>query len=214
MSGAGGELLGNNVFIYCFNNPVNMSDSSGYWPQWINNSVRAVAGFVTKVKAVLSIPTTIVKIAVASTVAVASGQATVGDIVKDAKNYDFFNTDETKVLDSKVFSSYNGTPVLRHDVVDGSMSVFNTIFLRRGATVDTGGAETIRHEWGHTVQQSLMGTPKFLIRIAIPSLIGASLYVDDYYSQPWERSADFFGGATHTYSEDSGFWAWLYFLMP
>ena len=162
----------------------------------------------------LSIPTTIVKIAVASTVAVASGRATVGDIVNDAKNYDFFNTDETKVLVSEVFSSYNGTPVLRHDVVDGSMSVFNTIFLSKGDTVDTGGAETIRHEWGHTVQQSLMGTPKFLIRIAIPSLIGVSLYVDDYYSQPWERSADFFGGATHTYSEDSGFWAWLYFLMP
>ena len=43
MSGAGGELLGNNVFIYCFNNPVNMSDSSGHWPQWIKNTVKWVA---------------------------------------------------------------------------------------------------------------------------------------------------------------------------
>ena len=194
-----------------------MSDSSGYWPQWINNSVRAVAGFVTKVKAVLSIPTTIVKIAVASTVAVASGQATVGDIVNDAKNYDFFNTDETKVLVSKVFSSYNGTPVLRHDISGVTpFSVSNTIILNKGKTVSNGGIDTVKHEWGHTVQQSLMGTPKYIIRIAVPSVISCIVNPPSktYYSLPWERSADFFGGATHTYSEDSGFWAWLYFLMP
>ena len=114
------------------------------------------------------------------------------------------------MLDAKVFSSYKGTPVLKQDISGGSMSVCNTIFLS-SATQDV---ETVKHEWGHTVQQALMGTPKFMTRIAAPSLIGAALNVEDYYSQPWERSADFFGGATHSYSDDSGFWAGLYFIMP
>lgn len=33
ISGVGGEMLGYNQFAYCFNNPVNMSDSSGNWPK-------------------------------------------------------------------------------------------------------------------------------------------------------------------------------------
>ena len=43
MSGAGGELLGNNVFIYCFNNPVNMSDLFGNWPEWATKLVAAAS---------------------------------------------------------------------------------------------------------------------------------------------------------------------------
>ena len=49
----GGSVQGYNLFAYCFNNPVNMSDSSGHWPQWIkdaanwvnNNVVQPVATF-------------------------------------------------------------------------------------------------------------------------------------------------------------------------
>ena len=33
ISGVGGNILGNNVFAYCMNNPVNMSDPSGNWPK-------------------------------------------------------------------------------------------------------------------------------------------------------------------------------------
>ena len=43
MSGVGGELLGNNVFIYCFNNPVNMSDLFGNWPEWATKLVAAAS---------------------------------------------------------------------------------------------------------------------------------------------------------------------------
>ena len=210
ISSTGESVQGYNLFAYCFNNPVNMDDQSGHWPQWLKNAVKTVASVVTQVKAVLSIPSTVVKIAVASTVAVVSGQATVGDVVNDVKNYSFFNKDETKVLNSKVFSSYKGTPVLKQDISGGSMPICNTILLSKSEW----DVETVKHEWGHTAQQSLMGTPKFMTRIAVPSLIGAALNVDDYYSQPWERSADFFGGATHSYSNNSGFWAGLYFIMP
>ena len=29
-----GSIQGNNLFQYCFNNPVNLSDSTGHWPNW------------------------------------------------------------------------------------------------------------------------------------------------------------------------------------
>lgn len=91
------------------------------------------------------------------------------------------------------------------------MSVCNTIFMSRTEE----DINIVKHEWGHTVQQSIMGTSKFIKRIAIPSIIGFNLNVKDYYSQPWERSADFFGGANNgPYKDGSGFWAGLYFIMP
>ena len=34
IAGVGGELKGYNLFAYCFNNPVNMTDDSGAWPSW------------------------------------------------------------------------------------------------------------------------------------------------------------------------------------
>ena len=34
LAGIGGDICGYNLFSYCFNNPVNMSDASGTWPSW------------------------------------------------------------------------------------------------------------------------------------------------------------------------------------
>ena len=52
ISEVGGELLGYNMFSYCFNNPVNKSDADGNWPKWatkvlIGAAVIAVAAIVT-----------------------------------------------------------------------------------------------------------------------------------------------------------------------
>ena len=47
ISGVGGELLGYNQFAYCFNNPVNMNDSTGNWPRWITAAVAVVATIVS-----------------------------------------------------------------------------------------------------------------------------------------------------------------------
>lgn len=140
-----------------------------------------------------------------------------GDVWNDVKNYRFFNNDETRVLDSKVFSSYKGTPVLRHSVsFITSFSISNTIILNRDETAINGGIDTVKHEWGHTVQQSLMGTPRCLTRIAIPSMIGCVVNppTDVYYSLPWERSADFFGGVNRgNYIKGSDFLAGLYLFQ-
>ena len=47
MSGIGGDIMGYNMFAYCMNNPVNMSDPSGNWPRWITAAVTVVAAVVT-----------------------------------------------------------------------------------------------------------------------------------------------------------------------
>ncbi len=37
LAGVGGDVQGYNLFAYCFDNPVNMSDSTGNWPRWMEN---------------------------------------------------------------------------------------------------------------------------------------------------------------------------------
>ena len=90
------------------------------------------------------------------------------------------------------------------------MSLFNTIFL--GNTENR--VRIVRHEWGHTVQQAVLGTHNFLFKMAIPSLAGTILGVDNYFSQPWERSADFLGGTSDgPYIEGSELLALWYFIL-
>ena len=44
VSGVGGEVLGYNMFAYCMNNSVNMSDPTGQWPKWITGALNVVSG--------------------------------------------------------------------------------------------------------------------------------------------------------------------------
>ena len=58
ISGIGGNILGYNMFAYCMNNPVNMSDPTGSWPKWIetaanwvnNNIIQPVKNFFSSSK--------------------------------------------------------------------------------------------------------------------------------------------------------------------
>jgi len=72
ISGVGSDIRGYNLFAYCFNNPVNMSDPTGNWPRWITATVAAVAAVVAVVATVVSAPvvaTAAAAVAVVSTVA-------------------------------------------------------------------------------------------------------------------------------------------------
>ena len=51
------------------------------------------------------------------------------------------------------------------------------------------------HEYGHSIQERFLG-PAYWTRIAIPSVIYNKFGSDkniDYYSTPWERTADWLG---------------------
>ena len=48
IAGVGGDIRGYNLFAYCMNGPVNMSDHTGHWPQWIKNAASAVVNAVKK----------------------------------------------------------------------------------------------------------------------------------------------------------------------
>ena len=50
LAGVGGEILGSNVFTYCFNNPINLGDSTGTWPNWVKKVAKKIA---KKVKSVV-----------------------------------------------------------------------------------------------------------------------------------------------------------------
>ena len=55
IDGANDSLLENNLFSYCFNNPVNMTDESGHWPSWAKKLVIGTA--VIAAAAVLTVAT-------------------------------------------------------------------------------------------------------------------------------------------------------------
>ncbi len=46
LSASEDSVQGTNLYTYCFNNPVNMSDSSGNWPKFLRNLVATVATVV------------------------------------------------------------------------------------------------------------------------------------------------------------------------
>ena len=73
IAGVGGEILGYNMFAYCMNNPVNMSDPSGNWPEWATKLVAAVA--VVAVVAVVAAVTVATAGAGTAIAAVAVGAA-------------------------------------------------------------------------------------------------------------------------------------------
>ncbi len=48
ISGVGGDIRGYNPFVYCYNNPVNLDDPTGNWPEWLKSTVKWVAKNIVK----------------------------------------------------------------------------------------------------------------------------------------------------------------------
>lgn len=96
MEGVGGDVLGYNLFTYCRNNPVNMSDASGHRAKWLENAAKIVA-----VAAVIVTAVVLVSVATAGTgglalaaAGVAFGTACggiVGGIANEKKGESFIN---------------------------------------------------------------------------------------------------------------------------
>ena len=70
ISGTSGDLLGYNMFAYCFNNPITLEDSTGNWPRWVEKVAKAVA-----VVAVVATAVVVVAVATAGTGGLAAAAA-------------------------------------------------------------------------------------------------------------------------------------------
>lgn len=120
-----------------------------------------------------------------------------------------FNSDVNKVLNSNKVSFYKGVPVYRTNF--NRSGSFCAIFLNRASNTVP---DTVRHEWGHAVQQMILGPVKYGLFIGIPSAAEFGKHkwpsTTDYYNRPWETSADIFGGVGgHTTREELRSYAYL-----
>ena len=88
-----------NLYTYCFNNPVNMADDLGYWPNWLTGALNVVSGALQMAAgAVLGVTTGWSGVgAVASGVLLVNGASTitqgVGQIINDVTDSDIMRED-------------------------------------------------------------------------------------------------------------------------
>ncbi len=134
------------------------------------------------------------------------------EVRKDMKRIKWnpFNSSEELASKSEKVTWYKGVPVYR---VDGNSSSFCAIFLTKYEFQGSSGhiwtqEETLRHEWGHSVQQLLYGPIMYLLRIGIPSA-----FIDNDDNTPWEITADLIGGVNRPYNEDHVNKGWQYFKI-
>ena len=99
-------------------------------------------------------------------------------------NWNSFNADKDKVMNSNYLSFYKGVPVLQISGMGGSMSL-GLIFFDKSQ-----GVEVLKHERGHNTQLMSMGLGNYLIQIGIPSA-----FIDNSDETPWELSASMLGGS-------------------
>ena len=184
LASVGGDVNGYDLFEYCFNNPVNMHDSSGNWPNWVEDAWEKIVEGANWVNENVIQP--VVEF--------------VGDVAEDISNFNVYNTSEEAVLKSNYFSCYKGVFVVR---TDGNRSgSFGMMFITRETNERPYPEDIVRHEYGHIKQLQQLGVVNYALTIALPSW--REWGSGEYYSKPWEVTADIYGGVqsrTHNQSD-------------
>ncbi len=209
----GQGVLGHNMYVYCLNNPIALADTTGGSAVSTFSFTTAICdGGCGTIRYSLNEPT--------------HGEALLAGI-KAA--FDFVtNTDAEAVVKAKYFAFYRGKLVIKHNVPgQTSCSMFGILFINSNDPTTPhsyhANETTVQHEYGHAVQYDMMGTGAYIVKIVIPSLSSYYLDVpeDEYYSLPWERSADILGGVErkltktdtpYSYYPGSGAFSLLYLL--
>ena len=205
-SSTGQGFLGYNMFAYCGNNPVQRNDECGSWWgedawNWLCETVEDAVEAVGEV--VVDVTEGVVSVA------------------KDI--YNFVTNDDPTVCQNSTVSMYKGTLVFNvnwkwaeHKLTSFSFGV--VVMLNEQNKEPDVYENTLRHEYGHSVQFRLLGPAKYTAKIALPSIVynllarNSEKLSDMYYSMPWERSADAFGRVTsrkYPFDKD-GYYSYLY----
>ena len=114
----------------------------------------------------------------------------------------------TGTSNNRKISFFKGIPVFWTNQRNGRSGSFLAIWLTGNNTSDT-----IKHEWGHIVQQGIMGPLKYAFMIGLPSWQQWGPSHRDYYNRPWEINADLLGGVvrpTHTQADITRGWKYLW----
>ncbi|RGQ33560.1 RHS repeat-associated core domain-containing protein, partial [[Clostridium] leptum] len=189
--GANQDAICYNLFAYCSNNPIMLTDESG-------NRVNMALFNKSKIRksAESAIP-------LQTSPQLPPLQQFGAELYQDVVNFNINNTSEEKVIESNWVSAYKGKVVIRHPIKGLSSMSLGVIFLNKNETE----YNTVRHEYGHCVQLDEVGMLKYLVFVAGPSVKGywSGLSDSAYYSQPWEYGADMYGGVDRGdgYYEDS-----------
>ena len=192
------SINGLNLYAYCNNDPVNKYDPDGHdWYNVLWDWANIIAGLLNPISTLTA----------AGAIIASACNGNWSGLVDDynAGRLNPFNQDAKLAGDANVLSFYKGSTVINQNIVS-TCSAFGTIWK-----VGVKNAETIMHEYGHSVQERILG-PAYWTNIAIPSMLyfefGSNKDID-YFSTPWERTADLLGGVIRKsgYKKDSIVWA-------
>lgn len=96
-----------------------------------------------------------------------------------------------RIIYGPVNGLFRGVPIIVYDGFPGGISLGRTIIVRRC------DFDSLKHEYGHTVQSRYLG-PLYLFIVGIPSLLWAAWYRKhkrgSYYAFYTEKWADKLGG--------------------
>ena len=221
----GQGVLGHNSYAYCLNNPLILEDQGGAAAHF-NNTVAVCDCGTSEDKDWMSERTELERglrnYGVSTSKEKTSIFQYISNLTKSIIKSLGITNDANEVIEraesGKWFSIYKGTLVKHTDwgLFPSSLCPGPCIILNESQR----SAANLNHEYGHSVQFRLLG-PSYLTKIVIPSLAGFGLSelcpgFNSYYyrSQPWEVTADMFGGVDQLhipYSEGIGM---LYLLMP
>ncbi len=189
IASVGSSVQGHNLFAYCFNNPINMMDETGYWP--IEN-------------AFWNNPLTKRYLKVAGSCVIAFLGTAKKAVKEDIASFDIHNESEEKVLNSTFFSCYKGKFVFRTAMGSSGFS-FGVIFL--GNELDSSDIDMLQHEYGHTLQLEDKGVLKYTTEVVLPSVLAYYKWQKgelpyEYYNSPWEAEADQLGGVNRIFTDE------------
>ena len=207
-------INGLNLYAYCLNNPVTYFDETGRFAEgllfqfvvsalcYVGFSIAAIWDKEIAADMQLLVPSSVPK----------TGNKFI-DFVHTLPNP--FNTDESLITtrdlkgNIRKVSFYKGVPVIRFNSKYFSSFSFGAIFLNNQQSINK---DVLNHEYGHSIQQMIIGPQKYFFGIAIPSIstnvffevekiIKGSYHPNVnqiYFSMPWERTAELFGGAVNS----------------